>query len=88
MSLTGALNTIQAGLQVTQSALQIVGANVANAQTPGYVRKTQDQISTAAGNSISVRVGVDPAPARPADPVAAAQRDLGRRLRRQAVRAL
>jgi flagellar hook-associated protein 1 FlgK len=55
MSLTGALNTIQAGLQVTQSALQIVGANVANAQTPGYVRKTQDQISTAAGNSISVR---------------------------------
>jgi flagellar hook-associated protein 1 FlgK len=57
MSLTGALNTIQAGLQVTQSALQIVGANVANAQTPGYVRKTQDQISTAAGNSISVRAG-------------------------------
>src|SRR5262249_52200952 len=57
MSLSGALNTIQAGLQVTQSALQIVGANVANAQTPGYVRKTQDQISTAAGNSISVRAG-------------------------------
>ena len=55
MSLSGALNTIQAGLQVTQSALQIVGSNVANAQTPGYVRKIQDQISTAAGNSISVR---------------------------------
>jgi flagellar hook-associated protein 1 FlgK len=57
MSLSGALNTIQAGLQVTQSALQIVGSNVANAQTPGYVRKAQDQISTAAGNSISVRAG-------------------------------
>src|SRR5579871_4591520 len=57
MSLTGALNTIQAGLQVTQSALQIVGANVANAQTPGYVRKTLDQMPTAAGNSISVRAG-------------------------------
>jgi len=55
MSLTGALNTIQAGLQVTQSALQIVGANVANAQTPGYVRKTQEQVSTAAGTAISVR---------------------------------
>jgi flagellar hook-associated protein 1 FlgK len=55
MSLTGTLNTINAGLQVTQSALQIVGANVANAQTPGYVRKVQEQISTAAGNSISVR---------------------------------
>ena len=50
MSLTGALNTVQAGLQVTQSALQLVGANVANAQTPGYVRKTLDQIPTAAGN--------------------------------------
>jgi flagellar hook-associated protein 1 FlgK len=57
MSLSGALNTVQAGLQVTQSALQIVGANVANAQTPGYVRKTLDQIPTAAGNSISVRAG-------------------------------
>ncbi len=57
MSLTGTLNTINAGLQVTQSALQIVGANVANAQTPGYVRKTLDQVSTAAGSSISVRAG-------------------------------
>jgi flagellar hook-associated protein 1 FlgK len=55
MSLTGTLNTINAGLQVTQAALQIVGANVANAQTPGYVRKTLDQVSTAAGTSISVR---------------------------------
>jgi flagellar hook-associated protein 1 FlgK len=55
MSLTGTLNTINAGLQVTQAALQIVGANVANAQTPGYVRKTLDQVSTAAGGSISVR---------------------------------
>lgn len=55
MSLTGTLNTVQAGLQVTQAALQIVGANVANAQTPGYVRKTLVQQTTAAGNSISVR---------------------------------
>ena len=55
MSLTGTLNTVQAGLQVTQAALGIVGANVANAQTPGYVRKTLTQESTAAGTSISVR---------------------------------
>src|SRR5690348_11393256 len=55
MSLTGTLNTVQAGLQVTQAALGIVGANVANAQTPGYVRKTLTQESTAAGASISVR---------------------------------
>jgi flagellar hook-associated protein 1 FlgK len=55
MSLSGTLNTVTAGLQVTQQALQIVGGNVANAQTPGYVRKTLDQITTAAGANISVR---------------------------------
>jgi flagellar hook-associated protein 1 FlgK len=56
MSLSGTLNTSLAGLQVTQQGLQIVGANVANAQTPGYVRKTLSQESTAAGTSISVRM--------------------------------
>jgi flagellar hook-associated protein 1 FlgK len=56
MSLSGTLNTSLAGLQVTQQALQIVGANVANAQTPGYVRKTIAQTETAAGSSISVRM--------------------------------
>jgi len=56
MSLSGTLNTSLAGLQVTQQALQIVGANVANAQTPGYVRKTISQTETAAGSSISVRM--------------------------------
>ena len=56
MSLSGTLNTSLAGLQVTQQALQIVGANVANAQTPGYVRKTLTQTETAAGSTISVRM--------------------------------
>jgi flagellar hook-associated protein 1 len=55
MSLTGTLNTTLSGLQVTQQALQIVGSNVANAQTPGYVRKTLEQISVAAASSIGVR---------------------------------
>jgi flagellar hook-associated protein 1 FlgK len=55
MSLTQVLNTASAGLQVTQQALGVVGANVANAQTPGYVRKSLVEITTAAGNSISVR---------------------------------
>src|SRR5882672_5211691 len=55
MSLTQALNTSTAGLQITQKALSIVAGNVANAQTPGYVRKTLDQIATAAGTAISVR---------------------------------
>jgi flagellar hook-associated protein 1 len=55
MSLTGAINTSLAGLQVTQEALQIVGANVANAQTPGYITKSLNQVATAAGQSISVQ---------------------------------
>jgi flagellar hook-associated protein 1 FlgK len=55
MSLTQALNTAMAGLQVTQKGLSIVAGNVANVQTPDYVRKTLDQIETANGVSISVR---------------------------------
>jgi len=56
MSLTQALNTVVAGLQVTQAGLAVVAGNVANAQTPDYVRKTLEQVETAAGGSISVRV--------------------------------
>src|SRR6267142_4206656 len=55
MSLTQALNTATAGLQITQKGLSIIAGNVANAQTPGYVRKTLDQIATAAGTAIGVR---------------------------------
>jgi flagellar hook-associated protein 1 len=55
MSLTGTLNTTMSGLQVAQQALQIVGSNVANAQTAGYVRKTLEQVSVAGGDGISVR---------------------------------
>jgi flagellar hook-associated protein 1 FlgK len=57
MSLTQALNSATAGLQVTQSGLSIVAGNVANAQTPGYVRKIQDQLESAAGTAIGVRTG-------------------------------
>ena len=56
MSLTQALNAATAGLQVTQQGLSIVAGNVANAQTPGYVRKTLDQIETAAGTAITAGV--------------------------------
>ncbi len=55
MGLTSTLNTSLAGLQVTQQVLQIVGSNVANAQTAGYVRKVQTQVAVAAGNTIGVR---------------------------------
>jgi flagellar hook-associated protein 1 FlgK len=55
MSLTQVINSATSGLQVTQQALSIVAGNVANAQTPGYIRKSLDQIETAAGTSIGVR---------------------------------
>src|SRR5262245_39616814 len=56
MSLSQALATAVAGLRTTQAGLSIVAANVANADTPGYVRKTATQVETAAGSpGISVR---------------------------------
>lgn len=57
MSLAQALSTAVSGLRVSQAGLALVAANVANAETPGYVRKTMDQIATSAGGfSVSVRV--------------------------------
>jgi len=56
MSLTQALNTAMAGLQATQAGLSIVAGNVANVNTPDYVRKTTELTETSAGNAISVRV--------------------------------
>ena len=56
MSLAQALATAVSGLRTTQSGMALVASNVANAQTPGYVRKTLDQ--TASGGAdvgISVR---------------------------------
>lgn len=61
MSLTQALNTAVSGLRVTQSSMAVVASNVANAETPGYVRKRPVQITTAAGDlGVGVRLqGVD-----------------------------
>src|SRR4051794_20139574 len=58
MSLTQALSTSTAGLRTTQAALALIASNVANAETPGYVRKTMSQQTSSAGsNGVSVRVG-------------------------------
>ena len=46
MSLSQALATAVDGLRVTQAGMSIVSANVANAETPGYVRKTAVQVAT------------------------------------------
>src|ERR1041385_598545 len=57
MSLAQALTTSLSGLRTAQAGLSIVAANVANAQTPGYVRKTLVQEQVATGDqSVSVRV--------------------------------
>jgi flagellar hook-associated protein 1 FlgK len=56
MSLGQAMNTAVAGMRTTQTALSLVAANVANAETPGYVRKVIAQATTAAGTAgVSVR---------------------------------
>jgi flagellar hook-associated protein 1 len=55
--LAQALSTAVSGLRVTQAGMTLVASNVANAETPGYIRKTMDQVATAAGGSgVSVRV--------------------------------
>jgi len=57
MSLAQALNAAVSGLHVSQGGLSIVAGNVANANTAGYIRKTVNQVSIAAGEtSVSVRI--------------------------------
>lgn len=45
MSLTSILNTASTGLSAAQTQLRVVSDNVANVNTPGYVRKIADQVS-------------------------------------------
>jgi len=58
MSLSQAINNSVAGLRVTQSGLALVASNVANANTPGYVSKTLNQVEVSSGQSGS-SVGTD-----------------------------
>jgi flagellar hook-associated protein 1 FlgK len=57
MSLSQALSAAISGLKANQSSLALVAANVANADTPGYVRKTVDQVATA-GNNAGISVNI------------------------------
>ncbi len=45
MSLTGALNSAASGLRTSQELARVSSENVANAMTPGYVRRTATVIS-------------------------------------------
>lgn len=57
MGLGQALSSAVSGLRVTQSSLSLVASNIANSETPGYVRKTATQVSSASdGITIGVRL--------------------------------
>lgn len=57
MGLTQALSTALSGLRVTQTGIGVVATNIANAETPGYTRKTLGLEAVAAGGaSTGVRV--------------------------------
>lgn len=48
-TLNAALSSALSGLRTTQKGLDLVATNVANAKTPGYVRKTLSSIESTAG---------------------------------------
>jgi flagellar hook-associated protein 1 FlgK len=57
MGLGQALTSAGTGLRATQSALSLIAGNIANAETPGYVKKTSTLVAAAAGNlTIGVRI--------------------------------
>ena len=57
MGLGQALTSAVSGLRVTQSGLSLIAGNIANAETPGYVKKTATQVASASGQlTIGVRL--------------------------------
>jgi flagellar hook-associated protein 1 len=57
MGLSSALSTAMSGLRANQAALAITSANIANAQTPGYVTQSPNQVEVATngfGSSVQV----------------------------------
>src|SRR3954469_23197739 len=57
MGLGQALSAAVSGLRVTQSNLALIASNIANAETPGYVRKSGSQVAAASGDvTIGVRL--------------------------------
>ncbi|MDR3663818.1 MAG: flagellar hook-associated protein FlgK [Mycobacterium sp.] len=51
MSLSSALSITMSGLTANQAALSIVSSNVANAQTPGYVARSLNQVEVPGGDT-------------------------------------
>jgi flagellar hook-associated protein 1 FlgK len=50
MGLSSALATAMSGLSANQAALSIISSNVANAQTPGYVAQSTNQVEVSSGS--------------------------------------
>lgn len=51
MSLSSALATAMTGLRANQAALSIVSSNVGNAQTPGYISRSVNQVQVSNGDT-------------------------------------
>ncbi|MDO8980908.1 MAG: flagellar hook-associated protein FlgK [Afipia sp.] len=58
MGLSQALSTAMSGLRANQAAMSLVSSNVANAETPGYVRKTTNQVQMSTGTGVQT-IGVN-----------------------------
>ncbi|MEX0590003.1 MAG: flagellar hook-associated protein FlgK [Xanthobacteraceae bacterium] len=56
MSLSNAISAALSGLRATQAGTGLIADNIANAATPGYVRKSIIQTTTAEGGGGGVRV--------------------------------
>jgi len=58
MGLYGVLGSALSGMRVTQAGLDIVSRNVANADTPGYTRKTLERSTLVVGDNVTgIRIG-------------------------------
>lgn len=58
MSLNTVLNTATSGMMAAQTGMRVVSDNIANVNTPGYVRKTMSQ-SNLVSNAMGVGVNID-----------------------------
>jgi flagellar hook-associated protein 1 FlgK len=58
MSLNAIMSTANSGMQAAQTGLRVVSDNIANVNTPGYVRKTISQ-SNLISNGMGVGVNID-----------------------------
>ncbi len=58
MSLNAIMSTASSGMQAAQTSLRVVSDNIANVNTPGYVRKTVSQ-SNLISNGMGVGVSID-----------------------------